>query len=170
MKFRYFTLVTSLSLLVTSCNKSLNNPTATTPDTTTATKACSTGGTGTTCTAKLSDVDGLQLFPADNSWNQDISAAAVDPYSSQIIAQIGSAGIHPDFGSGLYAGVPIGIPFDVVCGSQAKVKVTFRANAYDGNYGSESDPGPYPIPLNAPIEGNGQGDSHVIVVDKDNDV
>ncbi len=55
----------------------------------------------------------------------------------------------------------------MVCNSQPKVKITFRANSYDGNYASESDPGPYPIPSNAPVEGNGQGDSHVIVVDKD---
>src|SRR5262249_43132329 len=46
----------------------------------------------------------------------------------------------------------------------------FRANAYDGNYGDESDPGPYAIPLDAPIEGNGQGDSHVISVDKENGI
>jgi hypothetical protein len=122
------------------------------------------------CTAKLSDVDTVQLFPADNSWNQDISAAPVDPYSSKIIALLGTSHLKADFGSGLWDGAPIGIPYDVVCGSQAKVKVTFRANAYDGNYGSESDPGPYPIPLNAPIEGNGQGDSHVIVIDKDNKI
>ena len=75
-----------------------------------------------------------------------------------------------DFGSGLWDNAPIGIPYTVVCGSQPKVKVTFRANSYDGNYGSESDAGPYPIPTNAPIEGNGQGDSHVIVVDKDNKI
>ncbi len=110
----------------------------------------------------------MSIFPADNSWNQDVSAAAVDPYSRQIIAAISSSSLKADFGSGLYNDVPIGIPFDVVCGSQPKVTVTFRANAYDGDYGSESDPGPYPIPLNAPIEGNGQGDSHVIVIDKDN--
>ncbi len=46
--------------------------------------------------------------------------------------------------------------------------MTYRANATDGNYGSESDPGPFPIPLNAPIEGNGVGDSHVITVDAAN--
>ncbi len=126
--------------------------------------------TANTCNAQLSDVENMAIFPADNSWNQDISAAAVDPYSSQIIAAIGASALKADFGSGLYNGVPIGIPFDVVCGSQPKVKVTFRANAYDGDYGDESDPGPYPIPLNAPIEGNGQGDSHVIVVDKDNKI
>lgn len=62
----------------------------------------------------------------------------------------------------------MGIPFTVVCGSQPKVKVNWRANAMDGNYGSESDPGPYPIPANAPIEDNGTGDAHVVVVDKDN--
>lgn len=122
------------------------------------------------CSAKLSDADTVQLFPADNSWNQDISKAKVDPYSSQIIALISTARLKADFGSGLWDGAPIGIPYDVVCGSQPKVKVKFRANAYDGNYGSESDKGPYPIPANAPIEGNGQGDSHVIVIDKDNKI
>ena len=122
------------------------------------------------CPVKLSDVDTVQLFPANNSWNQDISAAKVDPYSSQIIAQLGASHLKADFGSGLWDGAPIGIPYDVVCGSQPKAKVIFRANAYDGDYGSESDPGPYPIPLNAPIEGNGQGDSHVIVIDKDHKI
>ena len=51
-----------------------------------------------------------------------------------------------------------------------KCNVTFRSNGYDGNYGDESDPGPYAIPLTAPIEGNGNGDSHVIAVDKDNGI
>ncbi|MGH2566136.1 MAG: hypothetical protein ACRDE5_16575, partial [Ginsengibacter sp.] len=46
--------------------------------------------------------------------------------------------------------------------------VVYRANNNDGNYGDESDPGPFPIPLNTPIEGNGNGDSHVIAVDIDN--
>src|ERR1700744_3998143 len=81
-----------------------------------------------------------------------------------------SVKLKADFGSGLWDNAPIGIPYTVVCGSQPKVKVTFRANSTDGNYGNESDPGPYPIPLDAPIEGNGQGDSHVIVVDKDNKI
>lgn len=123
-----------------------------------------------TCNTKLSDVDTVQLFPADNSWNQDISTAKVDPYSNQIIALLGTARVKADFGSGLWDNAPIGIPYAVVCGSQPKVKIKFRANAYDGNYGGQSDKGPYPIPANAPIEGNGQGDSHVIVVDKDNKV
>ncbi|UUZ46705.1 hypothetical protein LP420_22770 [Massilia sp. B-10] len=73
-----------------------------------------------------------------------------------------------DFGSGLYLGSPIGIPFNVVCANQPLVPITYRANTQDGNYGSESDPGPFPIPLTAPIEGNGVGDSHVITVDAAN--
>ena len=126
--------------------------------------------TAASCPVKLSDADTVQLFPADNSWNQDVSKSPIDPYNSQIIALLGASHLKADFGSGLWDGAPIGIPYDVVCGSQPKVTVTFRANAYDGNYGSESDKGPYPIPANAPIEGNGQGDSHVIVIDKDNKI
>ena len=110
------------------------------------------------------------IFPADNPWNQDISTLPVDSYSSQIIAGFSSAGLKADFGSGLWQGAPIGIPFAVVCGNQPLINVTFRANGYDGNYGDESDPGPYAIPLDAPIEGNGQGDAHVIAVDKDHDI
>ena len=78
--------------------------------------------------------------------------------------------IKADFGSGVWEGAPIGIPYVVVCGSQTKYPVTFRGNATDDNYGSESDAGPYAIPLNAPIEGNGVGDKHVIAVDKENKV
>jgi hypothetical protein len=124
--------------------------------------------TGNTCNVQLADAENIQIFPGDNPWNQDISALPADPASSQIIAQFSTAKLKADFGSGLWDNAPIGIPYSVVCASQPKVNVTFRANAYDGNYGNESDPGPYPIPPGAPIEGNGQGDSHVIVVDKDN--
>jgi hypothetical protein len=108
------------------------------------------------------------IFPSDNLLNADISGSSVDPNSAAIISSIGSVGLHPDFGSGLYNNAPIGIPFVCVCGNQPKVSITFRANAYDGNYGSESDKGPYPMPADAPIEGNGNGDSHVIVADVDN--
>jgi hypothetical protein len=122
------------------------------------------------CSASVADAENIMIFPADNAWNLDISALPVDPYNAQIIAGFSSSGLKADFGSGLWQGAPIGIPFVVVCGSQPKSNVTFRANAYDGDYGDQSDPGPYAIPLNAPIEGNGQGDAHVIAVDKDNDI
>ncbi|MBI1781423.1 MAG: hypothetical protein HYR66_08640 [Sphingobacteriales bacterium] len=104
----------------------------------------------------------MQLFPADNPWNLDISSSPVDPYNSQIMSAISSSAVKADFGSGLWQGAPIGIPYVVVCGSQPKIAVNYT------DYGDESDPGPYPIPLNAPVEGNGSGDSHVIGVDIEN--
>ena len=115
-----------------------------------------------------SKLEQITIFPSDNPLNQDISAAPVDTRSAAIIKLIGTPGLHPDFGSGLYNGAPMGIPFILVCKNQTKESVLFRGNSYDGNYGSESDPGPYPIPLSAPIEGNGSGDSHVLAVDVDN--
>lgn len=115
--------------------------------------------------AKLEEI---AIFPSDNPLNQNISQAPVDSRSEAIIALIGIPPLKPDFGSGLWEGHPIGIPFILVCKSQSKIPVVFRANDYDGNYGNESDPGPYPVPLIAPVEGNGAGDSHVLAVDVDN--
>jgi hypothetical protein len=106
-------------------------------------------------------VGGCPLFPADNIWNRDITTLPVHRNSANFIASIGPTGhIHADFGAGLYGGGPIGIPYIVVPGSQPYVPVSF-------NYAVESNPGPYPIPMNAPIEGGSQsgGDRHVIVVD-----
>jgi len=122
------------------------------------------------CTATLADAENIGIFPANNAWNTDISTAPVDSISKKIIANFSSSGLHADFGSGNWDGAPIGIPYVVVCGSQQKYPVVFRANNYDGNYGNQSDTGPYAIPLTAPIEGNGNGDSHVISVDKDNGI
>ena len=119
---------------------------------------------GTTCTSSKADAENLIIFPADNSWNQDISSSPVDPYSSQIIANFAGSSIKADFGSGLWNGAAIGIPFVVVCGDQTKIPVVFT------NYGDESDQGPYAIPLTMPIEGNGTGDAHVIAVDKSNGI
>jgi hypothetical protein len=125
---------------------------------------------GAACTASKADAENIQIFPADNPWNLDISTAAIDPYNAQIIAGFSTNVIKADFGSGLWDGVPIGIPYTVVCGDQTKYSITFRANGYDGNYSDESDAGLYPIPLNTAIEGNGSGDSHVIAVDKENKI
>jgi hypothetical protein len=113
----------------------------------------------TACTATKAAAEKITIFPADNPWNKDISASAVDLYSSQIIAGFSSNVIKADFGSGLWNGAPIGIPYVVICGNQPKVMINFT------DYGDESDPGPYPIPLTAPIEGNGTGDAHVIAID-----
>ncbi len=110
-------------------------------------------------------LQGFTAFPIDNAWNRDVSADPVDPNSAAIIASIGAGtGLHPDFGAGLYAGSPIGIPYSVVASSvQPKVPVTFTA------YGGESDPGPMPIPASAPVEGGNAstGDRHVLVMDRD---
>ena len=106
---------------------------------------------------------GRRFFPADNPWNRDVSADATDPNSNALIATCGSsATLHPDFGTS-YQGSPIGIPYVVVRGTQKKVNVSFQ-------YNDESDPGPYPIPTDAPIEGgpSASGDRHVLVVDSDN--
>ncbi|MEX8518625.1 MAG: hypothetical protein AB3X44_08945 [Leptothrix sp. (in: b-proteobacteria)] len=111
------------------------------------------------------NLNGALAFPASNAWNSDVSAAAVDANSSAILSSIGlSTGLRPDFGSGSWNGGPIGIPYHVVAGTQAKVKINYTA------YGSESDPGPYPVPAGAPIEGGsaGDGDRHVLVLDRDN--
>jgi hypothetical protein len=109
---------------------------------------------------------GFVPFPADSLWNKDISAALVDSNSSAIINFIGaSVGVHPDFGAGQYQGSYMGIPYTVVGMQQAPVTVNFTA------YGSESDPGPMPILLTAPIEGYpnpGSGDRHVLVLDNVN--
>ena len=113
----------------------------------------------------LAPLNGFVPFPTDNAWNTDISSAPVDPNSDAYINYIGgSAALHADFGSGLYNGQSIGIPYQVVPGTQAKVSVRLKA------YASESDPAPTPIPPNALIEGYpkpGNGDRHVLVLEKD---
>jgi hypothetical protein len=105
---------------------------------------------------------GKRVFPADNPWNQDISKLPVDTHSATLIAGIGlEKSLHPDFGT-VYNGAPNGIPYVIVSGSQAKVPVHFQ-------YPDESDPGPYPIPPNAPIEGGpkSDGDRHILVLDRE---
>ncbi|MBL0684780.1 hypothetical protein [Aquimarina mytili] len=118
---------------------------------------------------ELADAENIQLFPENHPLNMDISNSPIDPNSDLILNNIGlSEHLFADFGSGLYQGAPIGIPYVVVNNNQPLVPITFRANSYDGNYGDESDQGPFPIPLNAPIEGNGAGDSHIISVNIEN--
>jgi hypothetical protein len=125
--------------------------------------------TGTSTTGGLPDLgiganmNGYRPFPDDNPWNTPINNEPVDPNSANIIASIGvNVGLHPDFGAN-WNGGPFGIPYIVVSGDQARVPMTF-------DYDDESDPGPYPIPPNAPIEGgpSSTGDRHIIVIDRDN--
>ena len=106
---------------------------------------------------------GRRLFPADSPWNTEVASAPVDPRSDVLIRGIGAEKpLHPDFGT-VYNGAPSGIPYIVVPGNQPKAQVRFE-------YADESDPGPYPIPSGAPVEGGplARGDRHILVIDRDN--
>ena len=136
------------------------HPTTTLPHpTTTVAHPTTTSGAppSTTTTVVASggpQLGGCPVLPADNAWNRDISSDPVDPQSGAYVASIGATGhLHPDFGSS----PADGIPYVVVPGTQPEVPITFTA------YGDESDPGPYPVPLDAPVEAG--SDRHVLVAD-----
>ncbi|HWB22221.1 MAG TPA: hypothetical protein VG652_04990 [Gaiellaceae bacterium] len=110
-------------------------------------------------------IGGCTVFPASNVWNQRVDKLPVAKDSATLIRSIGlDAPVHADFGSGLYDGQKIGIPYVVVSGKATpKTRVSF-------DYADESDKGPYPIPSSVPIEGDphpGDGDRHALIVDKD---
>lgn len=116
-------------------------------------------------------LEGCPVLPSDNIWNTPVDTLPVAGHSNDFINSMGAATtLHPDFGQPYMDGgrlMPIGIPYTVVPGSQQKVTVHF-------DYADESDPGPYPIPPNPPIEGvpdwdpDFDGDRHILVLDKDN--
>jgi hypothetical protein len=102
------------------------------------------------------------VFPQSSHWNRPVDRLPVHPRSDAIVRAVGRAeSAHADFGSGLYEGAPIGIPYRVVNAGQRRVPVSFQ-------YASESDRGHYPIPPRVPVEGGRacDGDRHVIVVDR----
>jgi hypothetical protein len=98
-------------------------------------------------------IAGCPVLPRSNAWNRDISKAPVDPRSAAYIAAIGPGNLHPDFAARRY-----GIPITVAAATQARVPVRFTG------YPDESDPGPYPIPPTARVEGG--SDRHVVVVQR----
>jgi len=147
--YRFRASFAALPLLVLGC--------ATTP-----TGGGSPGGGSGPGLGPNASLEGRRPFPADNPWNTPVDQDPVDANSDALIASIGLArGLHPDFGAN-YNGGPFGIPYIVVDGSTPAVAVTF-------DYADESDPGPYPIPAGAPIEGGAaaSGDRHVLVIDRD---
>jgi hypothetical protein len=99
---------------------------------------------------------GCPIFPPGNALNRDISHAPVNANSAAYVASIGlTAHLHPDFGSN----PAYGIPYSIVGAGQRRVPIAFS------EFGDESDPGPYPIPPGAPVEGAGEpGDRHVLVL------
>jgi hypothetical protein len=124
-----------------------------------------TGGSNLACNGMSvgqgASLNGFVPFTSSNLWNTDISSAPVDSNSDTIISNwVGSVNLHPDWGTD----PTYGIPYVVVNGSQPLVTVNLNA------YGDESDPGPMPVPANAPVEGGSSstGDRHVLVLDNGN--
>jgi hypothetical protein len=122
------------------------------------------------CASSLSVADGRPLpgaptcpvFPPDNQWNLRVDRLPVHPRSDAIVRSMGlDEHVHADFGSGLWEGGPIGIPFTTVGRRQPTVPVDFE-------YASESDGRRYPLPRGVRVEGGhgSDGDRHVIVVDR----
>jgi hypothetical protein len=118
--------------------------------------AALSGDPGALASASAPHEGACPIFPADNPLNQEVSHAPVNPNSAKYIESIGaSVHLHADFGTP----PSYGIPYTVVGPHQPKVPIHFT------EYGEESNPGPYPIPANAPIEGAGEaGDRHVLVL------
>ena len=103
------------------------------------------------------------VFPASNAWNQRVDALPVAANSAQLIQSIGvDSAMHADFGSGVWDGGPIGIPFDVVSKKTPRSRVSF-------DYATESDKVGYPIPKTVHVEGGAKsdGDRHALLLDKD---
>lgn len=120
--------------------------------------------------AQSPTIDGCLIYPADNIWNVPVDKLPLDPKSASYIKSIDSGGnhnLHPDFGQGVWppgSNAPIGIPYISVPDSEPLIDINFIW------FGDESDPGPYPIPLNAPIEGgpDSDGDRHVLSLEHTN--
>jgi Ca2+-binding RTX toxin-like protein len=106
------------------------------------------------------DLNGVIPFSTRSEWNLRVDKAPLASNSAKIIAAISPhTGLHADFGSGLWDGQPIGIPYIVVDKSQPLVRFTNTL------WPDEGDRGPYPIPKNPPAEGG--GDHHIIIVQRD---
>jgi hypothetical protein len=124
-----------------------------------------TGGGNLACSVmnvgQTAGLGGFVPFPSTSLWNSDISSAPVDPSSSPIISNwVGSVNLHPDWGTD----PTYGIPYVVVNGAEPLVNINL------GAYSDESDPGPMPVPANAPVEGGSSstGDRHVLVLNNAN--
>jgi hypothetical protein len=101
---------------------------------------------------------GCPVFPPASAWNQRVDSLPIASDSATLVASIGlGAPMHADFGSGLWQGSPIGIPFDVVTKTTPRSRVTF-------DYADESDKGPYPIPRTVHVEGG--SDHHALLFDR----
>ena len=157
--------VTRRSTTSTTSTSSTTTSTTTTSATTTASAAPATPAQPATAPAPARPAPqagapptaapvcaSCRLFPADSPWNQDISRLPLHPRSAAWVASVGlERNVHPDVGR------QYGIPYVEVPANQPRVPITFE-------YADESDPGPYPIPPDAPIEGG--SDRHILVLDR----
>lgn len=150
MRIRALVAAVSLTLLINACSGSNNGTNGNNGGNS------NPGGNNGGPSNGGGDLSGCAIFPSDNPWNLDIRGFEVHENSDDYLDSMsaGSEFLHPDFGSN----PTYGIPYTTVRGDQAKVPVAFDED-------DESDPGPYPIPANAPVE---VGDQHVLVVDTDN--
>jgi hypothetical protein len=106
------------------------------------------------------DLNGSVAFSTESEWNMRVDFTPLERHSAKIIKAISpDRGLHADFGSGLWDGEKIGIPY-IVVGEDEEL-----ADFFCTLWPDESDEGPFPIPSDAPIEGG--GDHHVIVVQLD---
>jgi len=107
-------------------------------------------------------IGGCTIFPADNAWNTRIDDTRKFPvhakWSTYMTTMNLTKQLHPDWGD--WSTNHYGIPWQTVGAGQAKVPMTFQ-------YSDESDPGPYPFPPDAKVEGGAGsgGDMHVLVID-----
>jgi hypothetical protein len=115
-------------------------------------------GGGSAHALRLPSAKRCPVFPKNNPWNRRVDKLPVAANSAAVVASIGvDTGLHADFGSGLWDGSPIGIPFDVVTRKTPRSRVTFE-------YSDESDHVGYPIPKRVHIEGG--SDHHALLLDK----
>ncbi|MDQ2910263.1 MAG: hypothetical protein M3R39_04505 [Actinomycetota bacterium] len=113
---------------------------------------------GSAYALRLPSAPRCPVLPASNPWNMRVDRLPVAQGSGAIIASIGAGtGLHADFGSGLWEGSPIGVPFDVVTRSTPRSRVTFQ-------YDDESDHIGYPIPKGVHVEGG--SDHHTLLLDR----
>jgi hypothetical protein len=119
--------------------------------------ACA-GGSRSAHALRVPSARHCPVFPKTNPWNRRVDHLLVAANSAAIIGSIGvSTGLHADFGSGLWQGSPIGIPFDVVTRHTPRSRVSFE-------YDDESDHVGYPIPKRVHVEGG--SDHHALLLDR----
>lgn len=167
-KSALFTVVVAFLVALTACSSVSKSSTNNSGSGGSGGSGGNNGGTGSSnlacnvmSTGQTASLNGFLPFSSSSLWNTDISSAPVDPNSNSIISNwVGSVNVHPDWGND----PGYGIPYVVVDGTQPLVNISLNA------YADESDPGPMPVPANAPVEGGSSstGDRHVLVLDSGN--